>query len=78
MAGPFHHDVRGNAEGQGVDNEGAAAGVGSDQFPLGMDLVGADDFLLGEVDDLPLRHLQGRVELLIVQVGVVDTESQAL
>ena len=24
MAGPFHHDVRGDAEGEGVDDEGAA------------------------------------------------------
>ena len=189
MAGPFHHDVRSDAEGKGVDDEGAAAGVGADEFPLGLDLVGADvalvggdanllidtsefaqlldvavhrlvgvvrkgfvvleggvlvflqnipgnlvqfdgdavrcldgrdldvialdvataevvdvgvpeageateqedvtdgiqvglglrelqiadagDFLLGEIDDLPLRHLQGRMELLIVKVGVV-------
>ena len=189
MAGPFHHDVGGDAHGEGIDDEGAATGVGADEFPLGLDLVGADvalvggdadslintgeftqlldvavhrlvgvvrqglvvleggvlvflqnipgnlvqfdgdavrcldgrdldvvaldvaaaevvdvgvpktgeaaeeedvpdgiqvglglgefqvtdagDFLLGEVDDLPLRHLQGWVELLIVQVGVV-------
>ena len=189
MAGPFHHDVRGDAKGEGIDDEGAAAGVGADEFPLGLDLVGADvvlvggdadilidtgefaqlldiavhrlvgvvrkgfvvleggvlvflqnipgnlvqfdgdavrcldgrdldvialdvataevvdvgvpeageateqedvtdgiqvglglrelqiadagDFLLGEIDDLPLRHLQGRMELLIVKVGVV-------
>ena len=30
------------------------------------------DFLFGKVDDLPLCHLQSRVELLIVQVGVVS------
>ena len=190
MAGPFHHDVRSDAEGKGVDDEGAAAGVGADEFPLGLDLVGADvalvggdanllidtsefaqlldvavhrlvgvvrkgfvvleggvlvflqnipgnlvqfdgdavrcldgrdldvialdvaatevvdvgvpeageaaeeedvpdgiqvslglgefqvadtgDFLLGEIDDLPLRHLQGRMEFLIVQIGVVS------
>ncbi len=190
MAGPFHHNVRGDAEGQGVDDKGAAASVGADQLPLGLDLIGADvalvggdadllidtgqlaqffdvavhrlirvvrqglvvleggvlvflqnipgnlvqfdgdavrcldgrdldvvaldvaaakvvdvgvpetgeaaehedvpdriqvglglgefqvtdagDFLLGEIDDLPLRHLQGRVEFLIVQVGVVS------
>ena len=189
VAGPFHHDVRGDAEGEGVDDEGAAAGVGADEFPLRLDLVSSDvslvggdanllidsgeftqlldvavhrlvgivreglvvleggvlvllqnglgdlvqfdgdavrrlngcyldvvafdvataevvdvgvpeageaaeqedvpdgiqvglglrelqiadagDFLLGKVDDLPLRHLQGRVEFLIVQVGVV-------
>ena len=42
MAGPFHHDVRGDTEGQGVDDEGAATGVGADEFPLGLDIVGAD------------------------------------
>ena len=47
MAGPFHHDVGGDAHGQGVDDEGAAAGVGADQFPLGLDLVGADVALVG-------------------------------
>ena len=52
MAGPFHHDVRGNAEGQGVDDEGAAAGMGSDQLPLGLDLVGADIALVGGDADL--------------------------
>ena len=29
------------------------------------------DFLFGKVDDLPLCHLQSRVEFLIVQVGVI-------
>ena len=52
VAGPFHHDVRGNAEGQGVDDEGAAAGMGSDQLPLGLDLVGADIALVGGDADL--------------------------
>ena len=31
VAGPFHHDVRGNAEGQGVDDEGAATGMSADE-----------------------------------------------
>ena len=47
MTGPFHHDVGGDAHGQGVDDEGAAAGVGADEFPLGLDLVGADVALVG-------------------------------
>ena len=34
MAGPFHDDVRGDAEGEGVDDEGAATGVGAGEFPL--------------------------------------------
>ena len=52
MAGPFHHDVRGDAQGQGVDDEGAAAGVGTDQFPLGLDLVGANVAFVGGDSDL--------------------------
>ena len=47
MAGPLHHDVRGDAEGEGIDDEGAAAGVGADEFPLRLDLVGADVALVG-------------------------------
>ncbi len=47
MAGPFHHDVRGDAQGEGIDDEGAATGVGTDEFPLGLDLVGADVALVG-------------------------------
>ena len=47
VAGPFHDDVGGDAHGKGVDDEGAAAGVGSDEFPLGLDLVGADVALVG-------------------------------
>lgn len=30
MAGPFHHDVRRDTQGQGIDDEGAVAGVGAD------------------------------------------------
>ena len=41
MAGPLHYDVRRNAQGEGIDDEGAAAGVGADQLPLGLDLVTA-------------------------------------
>ena len=52
MAGPFHHDVRGDAEGESIDNEGAAAGVGADEFPLGLDLVRADVTLVGGDADL--------------------------
>ena len=52
MAGPFHHDVRGDAEGEGVDDEGAAAGVGADEFPLGLDFIGADITLVGGDADL--------------------------
>ena len=47
MAGPFHHDVRGDAQGQSIDDEGAATGMGADELPLGLDLVGADVTLVG-------------------------------
>ena len=47
VAGPLHHDVGRNAQREGVDDEGAAAGVGTDQFPLGLDLVGSDVALVG-------------------------------
>ena len=47
MAGPFHHDVRRDAEGEGIDDKGAAAGVSADELPLGLDLVGADVALVG-------------------------------
>ncbi len=52
MAGPFHDDVGGDAHGEGVDDEGAAASVGADEFPLGLDLVGADVALVGCDADL--------------------------
>ena len=52
MAGPFHHDVRGDAEGEGIDDEGAATGMGADELPLGLDLVGADVALVGGNTDL--------------------------
>lgn len=44
-------------------------GLGFGEFQV----TDAGDFLLSEVNDLPLRHLQGRMELLIVKVGVVST-----
>ena len=47
MAGPFHHDVGGDAKGEGVDDEGAATGMGADEFPLGLDLISADVALVG-------------------------------
>ena len=51
VAGPFHHNVRRDAQRQGVDDESTAAGVGSDQFPFGMDLVLADVALVGRDAD---------------------------
>ena len=34
VAGPFHDDVGSDAEGEGVDDEGAETGVGAGEFPL--------------------------------------------
>ena len=39
MAGPFHHDIRWDAKGEGVDDEGAAAGVGADELPFRMNFI---------------------------------------
>ena len=47
MPSPFHHDVQRDSQGQGGDDEGATSGVGADQFPLGMNLVGSDGLLIG-------------------------------
>ncbi len=58
MASPFHHDVRGDAEGQGVYDEGAAAGMGADELPLGLDLVGVDVTLIGCYADLLIDTCQ--------------------
>ena len=52
MASPFHHDVRRDAQGQGGDDESASSGVGADQLPLGMDLVGSDIPFVGRDADL--------------------------
>ena len=52
VAGPFHHDIGRDAQGQGVDDECASAGVGADELPLGLDLVGADVALVGGDADL--------------------------
>jgi len=86
VTGPFHYDVRGDAEGEGVDDEGAATGVGADEFPLGLDLVGADvafvggdaDFLidageLAQLLDVAVHRLVGvvRQSLVILEGGVL-------
>ena len=86
MAGPFHHDVGRDTEGQGVDDEGAAAGVGADQFPLGLDLVGADvalvggnaDFLIdaGELAQLLDVAVHGLIR--VVRQGLVVLEGGVL
>jgi len=47
VAGPFHHDVGRDAEGEGVNDEGAAASMGADEFPLRLDLVGSGVALVG-------------------------------
>ena len=49
MAGPFHHDVGRDAEGEGVNDEGAATGMGADELPLGLDFVGNLDERLDHI-----------------------------
>ena len=47
VTGPFHDDIGRDAHGEGIDDKGAATGVGADQFPLGLDLVSVDVALVG-------------------------------
>ena len=82
MAGPFHHDIRRDADGKGVDYEGAAAGVGADEFPFRMNLilafiafVGCDsDFLvnsgkLAQLFDIAVHRLVGVNRKGIIIIG---------
>jgi len=72
VAGPFHHDVRSDAQGQSVDDEGAATGVGADQFPLGLDLVGANVALVGGDADFLIDTGQLAQLLDVATAKVVD------
>ena len=72
MAGPFHHDVGGDAHGEGIDDEGATAGVGADQFPLGLDLVGANVALVGGDADFLIDTGQLAQLLDVATAKVVD------
>ena len=47
--------------------DGIQVGLGLGEFQVS----DTGDLIFGKIDDLALCHLQGRVELLIVQVGVV-------
>ena len=86
VAGPFHHDVGRDAEGEGVYDEGAAAGVGADELMLGVDFIGADvpfisrdsDFFINAGEfakllDVPVHGLVGivRQRLVILEGGVL-------
>ena len=51
MSGPFHYDARWYTSGEGVDDEGTAPCVGSDQFPLFGDFVDSlMTFICGDSD----------------------------
>ena len=39
MAGEFHHNVRGDAVGEGKADEGLTAGMGANEFVLGIDFI---------------------------------------
>ena len=86
VAGPFHDDVGNAAHGEGVNDEGAAIGVGVDEFPLGLNLVAADvalvggdaDFLvytgqLAQLLDVAVHRLVG-----VVREGLAVLEGGAL
>ena len=86
VAGPFHYDIRRDAEGEGVDDEGASAGVGADELMLGVDFIGADvpfisrdsDFFINAGEfakllDVPVHGLVGivRQRLVILEGGIL-------
>ena len=78
MAGPFHHDVRRDDEGEGVDDKGAAASMGADEFPLRLDLVGSDVALVGSDADFLIDTGQ-LAQLLDVAVhGLIRVVRQGL
>ena len=64
----------GDAHGGGMDDEGAAAGVGADQFPLGLDLVGADVALVGGDTNLFIdtSEFAQLLDIAVHRVGIYD------
>ena len=83
MPGPFHYHIRGYSQGKSIDDEGAAAGVGTDELILGIDSVRAYiPFIGGHPDlfintgqfakllDIPVHGLVGQIwKCLIVFKG---------
>ncbi len=74
MAGEFHYNVRGDAVGEGKADEGLAAGVGANEFVLGIDFivavavaVASDGVGLVEAANLA-EVLQAAVHLLVGDV----------
>ena len=53
MAGPFHYHIGRNSKREGVNDKSAAAGVGTNQFPFGVDRIGPHVSLIsGDTDGL--------------------------
>lgn len=52
VSSPFHYHIRGNAQGESVDDEGAATGVSANLGPLGKNFVRAGAAFVGGDADL--------------------------
>ena len=81
MAGPFHHDVGRDAAGEGLDDEGLASGVGTDQGPFRMDFIKTDAALVcGDAYRfVDTGHLAELLELSVHRlVGVLGKDTVVL
>ena len=81
MAGPFHHDVGRDAAGEGLDDEGLASGVGTDQCPFRMDFIKTDAALVcGDAYRfVDTGHLAELLELSVHRlVGVLGKDTVVL
>ena len=75
VTGPFHDDIGRDAHGEGIDDKGAATGVGADQFPLGLDLVSVDVALVGgDEGDLPILLKSVSFPQLLLHLGLLMCE----
>lgn len=81
MTGPFHHDVGRDAPGDGLDDEGLAAGMGTDQCPFRMDFIKTGAALVcGDAYRLvDSGHLAKLLEFAVHrQVGVLGKDTVVL
>lgn len=73
MTGPFHDDVGGDAHGEGVADEGAAAGVGAEDGVLGLRLFNALAVLVVNLGDGGVESGQlGQFLQIVVHLLVAD------
>ena len=73
MAGPFHDDIGRDAHGEGVADEGTAAGVGAEDRVLGLGLFDALAVLVVNLGDggVDARQL-GQLLQVVVHLLVAD------